>query len=199
MPVAWKRGWVRSQLFKLPHNRLILIAQLGNFLRNFINRFHRTSWYFQNTLWRQRGSTGALRRESIERAAATPINVGESQWFRMLTARSVRRVGGCVRNADGGRLRFVEFQQPTLVEEPPKGDGRLHEIEYDGYRAELLVERGRARVFMWSLQERYRHALGEHFSQFLGIPIGQAYTAMRPSLVNPCGFRSAVDSVCRFR
>ena len=30
--------------------------------------------------------------------------------------------------ADGGRLSFVEFQQPTLVETPPEGDGWLHEI-----------------------------------------------------------------------
>jgi bifunctional non-homologous end joining protein LigD len=49
--------------------------------------------------------------------------------------------------ADGGRLRFVEFQQPTLVEAPPEGDGWLHEIKYDGYRTELLVERGKARAY----------------------------------------------------
>ena len=49
--------------------------------------------------------------------------------------------------ADGGRLRFVEFQQPTLVETPPDGDGWLHEIKYDGYRTELLIERGKARAF----------------------------------------------------
>ncbi len=49
--------------------------------------------------------------------------------------------------ADGGRLRFIEFQQPTLVEAPPEGDGWLHEIKYDGYRTELLIERGKARAF----------------------------------------------------
>src|SRR4051794_28957977 len=49
--------------------------------------------------------------------------------------------------ADGGRLRFIEFQHPTLVEAPPDGDGWLHEIKYDGYRTELLIERGKARAF----------------------------------------------------
>jgi bifunctional non-homologous end joining protein LigD len=49
--------------------------------------------------------------------------------------------------ADGGRLRFIEFQQPTLVETPPDGDGWLHEIKYDGYRTELVIERGRCRAF----------------------------------------------------
>ena len=47
----------------------------------------------------------------------------------------------------GGRLRFIEFQQPTLVETPPEGDGWLHEIKYDGYRTELLIEFGRCRAF----------------------------------------------------
>jgi bifunctional non-homologous end joining protein LigD len=49
--------------------------------------------------------------------------------------------------ADGGRLRFIEFQQPTLDETPPDGDGCLHEIKYDGYRTELLIEGGKASAF----------------------------------------------------
>jgi bifunctional non-homologous end joining protein LigD len=49
--------------------------------------------------------------------------------------------------ADGGRLKFIELQHPTLVDKPPDGDGCLHEIKYDGYRTELLIERGKARAF----------------------------------------------------
>ena len=51
------------------------------------------------------------------------------------------------KGAVGGRLKFIEFQQPTLVDAPPEGDGWLHEIKYDGYRTELLIERGQARAF----------------------------------------------------
>jgi DNA ligase D-like protein (predicted ligase) len=52
-------------------------------------------------------------------------------------------------------LRFVEFQLPTLVERPPEGPGWIHEIKYDGYRTELLIQNGTARAltrraFDWS-------------------------------------------------
>jgi DNA ligase D-like protein (predicted ligase) len=49
--------------------------------------------------------------------------------------------------ADGGRLRSIEFQLPTLVAVPPAGDSWIHEIKYDGYRTQLIVERGEARAF----------------------------------------------------
>lgn len=38
-----------------------------------------------------------------------------------------------------GRLSFIEFQMPTLVEKPPQGDGWIHEIKYDGYRTQLII------------------------------------------------------------
>jgi bifunctional non-homologous end joining protein LigD len=52
-------------------------------------------------------------------------------------------------------LRFVEFQLPTLVETPPEGPGWIHEIKYDGYRTELLIQGGTSRAttrraFDWS-------------------------------------------------
>ena len=44
-------------------------------------------------------------------------------------------------------LSFIEPLIPTLVEEPPTGDGRLHEIKHDGHRTLLIVENGAARAF----------------------------------------------------
>ena len=32
------------------------------------------------------------------------------------------------------RLKFIPPLMPTLVEKPPKGDGWLHEVKFDGYR-----------------------------------------------------------------
>jgi hypothetical protein len=36
---------------------------------------------------------------------------------------------------------------PTLVDAPPEGDIWIHEIKYDGYRTEIVIERGEARAF----------------------------------------------------
>src|SRR3954447_18671004 len=49
--------------------------------------------------------------------------------------------------AGSAGLAFVEFQLPTLVDAPPEGDGWVHEVKYDGYRTQLVIERGRARAF----------------------------------------------------
>ena len=42
----------------------------------------------------------------------------------------------------------VEPQLATLVKEPPRGDGWLHEMKLDGYRILARVEKGKARL--WS-------------------------------------------------
>jgi bifunctional non-homologous end joining protein LigD len=42
---------------------------------------------------------------------------------------------------------FVEPQLPTLVERPPEGDGWLHEIKYDGYRTQVVVDGPNVRAF----------------------------------------------------
>jgi DNA ligase D-like protein (predicted ligase) len=44
------------------------------------------------------------------------------------------------------RLRFIEPQLPSLVDQPPEGKHWVHEIKHDGYRCQVLLERGRARV-----------------------------------------------------
>lgn len=49
--------------------------------------------------------------------------------------------------AGGDRLQFIEFQLPTLVDQPPTGDDWIHEIKYDGYRTELVIERGQVQAF----------------------------------------------------
>jgi bifunctional non-homologous end joining protein LigD len=38
-------------------------------------------------------------------------------------------------------LGFIRPEIPTLVPEPPSGDGRIHEIKHDGYRT-LIVSNG---------------------------------------------------------
>jgi ATP-dependent DNA ligase len=64
--------------------------------------------------------------------------------------------------AGGDRLRFIPFQLPTLVDEPPAGDGWLHEIKYDGYRMHARIDGGKATLLTrtgldWS--HRYRSTI----------------------------------------
>ena len=56
------------------------------------------------------------------------------------------------------RLRFIEPQLASPVDHPPEGKHWIHEIKHDGYRSQVVIERGQVRVFSrnghdWS--ERY--------------------------------------------
>jgi bifunctional non-homologous end joining protein LigD len=44
-------------------------------------------------------------------------------------------------------LKPLPFMHPKPIDAPAKGDGWLHEIKYDGYRTQLVVEDGAARAF----------------------------------------------------
>ena len=44
------------------------------------------------------------------------------------------------------RLRFIEPQLASPVDQPPKGTHWIHELKHDGYRCQVLLERGQARV-----------------------------------------------------
>ena len=42
--------------------------------------------------------------------------------------------------------RFIPPQLATSVDQPPEGANWIHEIKHDGYRCQVLLEAGRARV-----------------------------------------------------
>ena len=45
-------------------------------------------------------------------------------------------------------MKFIPPQIPTLADEPPSGAGWVqHEIKYDGYRTQLVIEGNRVRAF----------------------------------------------------
>jgi bifunctional non-homologous end joining protein LigD len=57
-----------------------------------------------------------------------------------------------------GHLGFIEPQLETLIDQPPFGEDWIHEVKHDGYRTQLVIERGAVRAytrngFDWS--ERY--------------------------------------------
>ena len=45
------------------------------------------------------------------------------------------------------RLCFIEPQLPTLAEQPPQGSRWIHEVKHDGYRVQLVIERGNVRLY----------------------------------------------------
>jgi bifunctional non-homologous end joining protein LigD len=42
---------------------------------------------------------------------------------------------------------FIEPEKALLVDKPPPGDGWLHEIKIDGYRAAAVISNGQVRMF----------------------------------------------------
>jgi bifunctional non-homologous end joining protein LigD len=51
------------------------------------------------------------------------------------------------RSASETRLGFIRPELPTLVSEPPTGEGWIHEIKYDGYRTLIVMDGDRCRAF----------------------------------------------------
>lgn len=47
----------------------------------------------------------------------------------------------------GHPLTFVEPMLPTLVDVPPAGDDWLHEVKYDGYRTQIVIDGAARRAF----------------------------------------------------
>ena len=45
------------------------------------------------------------------------------------------------------RLKFVEPLLPTLVEKPPEGDDWIHEVKFDGYRSQIIIDEDGTRIF----------------------------------------------------
>jgi bifunctional non-homologous end joining protein LigD len=56
-------------------------------------------------------------------------------------------------------LSFIPPMVPALAAEPPEGEGWSHEIKYDGYRTEIVIEAHNAHAFTrngYDWTERYR-------------------------------------------
>ncbi|WP_446685972.1 ATP-dependent DNA ligase [Mesorhizobium kowhaii] len=48
---------------------------------------------------------------------------------------------------NGGRLEFIPPQIPTRVEEPPEDEGWVHEVNLDGYRTQIIIDKGGVRLY----------------------------------------------------
>ncbi|WP_281396957.1 ATP-dependent DNA ligase [Mesorhizobium silamurunense] len=48
---------------------------------------------------------------------------------------------------DGDRLEFIPPQMPSLVEQPPEDEGWVHEAKLDGYRTQIIIDKGGVRFY----------------------------------------------------
>lgn len=51
------------------------------------------------------------------------------------------------KRAGGIRLSFIPPLMPTLVERPPEGDNWIHEVKFDGYRSQLVIDDDGIRIY----------------------------------------------------
>jgi bifunctional non-homologous end joining protein LigD len=101
-----------------------------------------------------------IERESANQAAVLAPALEESEHFHrceecgQLVDR--RNLGDVFHHEEPGheplpapapRLKFIPPMLPTLSDEPPEGNGWLHEIKFDGYRTQLCIEQGRVRAY----------------------------------------------------
>jgi bifunctional non-homologous end joining protein LigD len=85
-----------------------------------------------------------------------------------------------------GPLRFIVPMQPVLVDEPPEHGEWSHEIKWDGYRTQIILQNGSGRAFTrrgrdWTL--RYPHIIAEA----LLLPCRTAIIDGEVILSNPAG------------
>lgn len=45
------------------------------------------------------------------------------------------------------RLKFVAPLMQTLVDQPPEGDGWIHEVKFHGYRSQLIIDEDGTRIY----------------------------------------------------
>lgn len=69
-----------------------------------------------------------------------PISKGSSKLKQ-------QEMGSRLRGNDGNLPKFREPQLCTLVDDVPAGNGWIHEVKYDGYRALIAIGGGKAKVF----------------------------------------------------
>jgi bifunctional non-homologous end joining protein LigD len=112
-----------------------------------------------------------IERESANQAAVLAPSLEESEHFHVCAGCGQlvdrRNLGDVFHHEEPGheplpapapRLKFIPPMLPTLSDEPPEGNGWLHEIKYDGYRTQICIEQDHVRAytrngFDWS--ERY--------------------------------------------
>ena len=70
------------------------------------------------------------------------------------------------------RLRFIEPQLASPVDQPPEGKHWIHEIKHDGYRSQLVIE-GEGRESIPATAMTGATAIQASFAPLLIFAVGQ--------------------------
>jgi len=82
-------------------------------------------------------------------------------------------------------LGFITPEMPTLVPEPPSGEGWIHEIKHDGYRTLILIDRRKVR------------ALSRHGRDWTGGPPASSPAKLPFSMERSSALADPVQRSCR--
>ncbi len=94
------------------------------------------------------------------------------------------------KRSEAGPLRFIVPMQPVLVDEPPARGEWSHEIKWDGYRTQIILQNGSGQAFTrrgrdWTL--RYPQII----SEALQLPCRTAIIDGEVILADPAGTSDA--------
>ena len=113
----------------------------------------RENWLLRKVADAQAGGTDTLNDQALTSVSTgrTMAQIAEGKAAKPKSAKAAKaRPGSAKAKAEAKAGTMPEFQPPalcTLVDQVPAGNGWLHEIKYDGYRALIAVGGGEARVF----------------------------------------------------
>jgi bifunctional non-homologous end joining protein LigD len=95
-------------------------------------------------------------------------------------------------------LSFIPPLLPTLIDEPPEGDDWIHEIKQDGYRTQIILDRGGARILTrrghdWTTKYGLVAAAAEQLPAKTAILDGEMVAVDKQGRINIRDFRAALE------
>jgi DNA ligase D-like protein (predicted ligase) len=94
-------------------------------------------------------------------------------------------------------LKFVEPLMPTLVEKPPEGSDWIHEVKFDGYRSQMVIDEDGTRIYTrrgldWTSKYRDLAAASAELGAESAIIDGEVIVLDEKGLSDFAALRSAI-------
>ena len=74
----------------------------------------------------------------------SPLGRAEEALASTVRASSFKRPQTIMPRVIHPRLRFIEPQLASSVDQPPEGKHWIHEVKHDGYRSQIVIENGKS-------------------------------------------------------
>lgn len=94
-------------------------------------------------------------------------------------------------------MKFVEPLMPTLVEKPPEGSDWIHEVKFDGYRSQMVIDEDGTRIYTrrgldWTSKYRDLAAASAELGAESAIIDGEVIVLNEKGLSDFAALRSAI-------